>query len=128
MRTVGEGSATAFPVLPDAKASTLFVVGDAAAGAAAVATSATAVAACAACCALPLALSALAVGVGGAALAWLEAASGWMTGISIMVVAAAWLMLSRRGGSRPARSTLLMLTIASLLTAAALLWSLVHGH
>lgn len=100
-------------------------------GAAAVITSSGTVLACAACCTLPLALPAVAVGAAGGVLAWLEAASGWMTGLSVGILAAAWLMVvsqTRRSRKRAASSTLYMLAGSTLLTTLALLSSLVHGH
>ena len=80
---------------------------------------------CAVCCVAPFALPAAALAVAGGALAWLAEAHVWVSAIAMSAVAGAWFWVgiqSRRGGSRPATSTLVVLTVATLALALALSW------
>jgi hypothetical protein len=80
---------------------------------------------CSVCCVAPFALPAAVLAVAGGALAWLAAAHVWVTAIALGAVASAWLWVgvqSRRGGSRPATSTLVVLTVATLALALAFSW------
>ena len=90
----------------------------------AVAASGTAIVACGACCALPTIFPALALGASGAVLAWLADAHGWLSLVAALVVVSGWgwAVLKRRSGGRPRTSTWVMLTIATALTAVALVW------
>ncbi len=84
-----------------------------------------AVVACAACCVVPLALPIVALAGFGGVLAWLSGAHVWITAVAVMIVVAAWAWLGWRTFSRrlrPARSTLIMMMIATGLLALALLW------
>lgn len=94
-------------------------------GVSATATSCAAALSCAACCVLPLALPAALLAGTGATLGWLESASPWLRLLSVVVVAAAWLMIWRksvRTGKKAARSTMILLGVSTVLTAALLLW------
>ena len=99
--------------------------GDKAVGAAALATSTGAVLACSACCVLPIALPAVALALGATTIAWMEAAHGWLTLISVVLLIAAWGLVwwhSSRSRRRAARATIYMLSAATVLTALALAW------
>ncbi len=79
--------------------------------------------ACAAACVAPLALPAFVLAGTGAALAWLAGAHGWITGLALLTVAAAWLWIwreMRRSGMRPSPSTLRFMGVATFLLALAL--------
>ncbi len=94
-------------------------------GATATAASSAAVLSCAACCVLPLALPAALLAGTGATLGWLESASPWLRLLSVVIVAAAWLMIWRqsvRTGKRAARSTIILLGLSTVLTVISLLW------
>jgi hypothetical protein len=85
--------------------------------------------ACAAACVAPLALPAFVLAGTGAALAWLAGAHGWMTGLALLTVAAAWLWIgreTRRSGMRPSPSTLRFMGVATFLLALALVWPFVE--
>lgn len=80
---------------------------------------------CAVCCVAPFAMPAAVLAVAGAALAWLAAAHVWVSAIALSAVASAWLWVgiqSRRGSPRPASSTLVVLTAATLALTLALSW------
>jgi hypothetical protein len=86
---------------------------------------------CAVCCVAPFALPAAVLAVAGGALAWLADASAWITTIALSGVAGAWLWIavqSRRSGSRPATSTLVVLTVATLALALALSWPIFEAN
>jgi hypothetical protein len=86
-------------------------------------------AACAAGCLLPLTLPAVVLASTGTMLAWLAGAHAWMTALAGIAVAAAWVWIWResvRSGVRPARSTLYMMVVATLLLALALTWPLIE--
>lgn len=95
------------------------------AGVAAVVTTSGAVLACAACCVLPIAIPAVAVGGGGAVLALFSAVSPVLTVVGVALVALAWLwvaLATRKTGKRPARLTVTLLSISTLLAALAVMW------
>jgi len=96
-----------------------------AAGLGAMAASSGAVVACAACCVLPLALPAVALASLGGTLAWFAGAHPWLTGVSILVVLAAWGWIAwerRRTGKRQARSTLILMSVSTAFTLLAVIW------
>ena len=81
---------------------------------------------CAVCCVAPFAVPPAVLAVAGGALAWFADAHMWVSTIALSAVAGAWLWIgiqSRRGGSRPAISTLIVLTVATFALALALTWS-----
>ncbi|WP_434405477.1 hypothetical protein [Sphingobium sp. DN12] len=101
------------------------VVAETSVGVAATITSSAAVLSCAACCVLPLALPAAALAGLGTTLSWFEGASPWLRILSVLIVAAAWIMVWRQGrntGRRAARSTLMLLSISTVLTVISLVW------
>ena len=103
--------------------------GEKAAGAAALVSSTGALLACSACCVLPMALPAVALALGATTLSWMEAAHGWLTIVSVVLLLGAWSLVlwhSSRSGRRAARATIIMLVVASVLTALALAWAWVE--
>lgn len=81
--------------------------------------------ACGACCIAPLVMPAIAVGSFGTALAWIGRAHFAMTVIAAVLVSGGWLIvyrdtLARR--VRPARRTLWIMSMASMLLVAAIAW------
>jgi len=87
--------------------------------------------ACAAACVAPLLLPAIVLAGTGTMLAWLAGAHAWMTVLAILAVVTAWLWIWRqttRKGSRPSRSTLRIMGIATFLLALALVWPLLEPH
>ncbi|MDE1915928.1 MAG: hypothetical protein KGJ57_07685 [Sphingomonadales bacterium] len=95
-------------------------------GAVAVATSVTALA-CGVCCVLPFAIPAAMLGSFGAIIAWFAGVYGWLTPVAIAAVAAGWMWLavqSRRSRKRPARTTLVVMVFATVMSALAYLWPL----
>jgi hypothetical protein len=87
--------------------------------------------ACGICCVLPFALPAAALAGSGGLLAWLGGAQGWAPLLAVALVASAWLWVAVRSAQskrRPARSTLLVLGLATLLLVAALAWPLFEGQ
>ncbi|TAJ71827.1 MAG: hypothetical protein EPO51_11945 [Phenylobacterium sp.] len=98
-------------------------------GVTAVLATAGAVGACALCCTLPVAFPAVALGLLGGGVAVLGLANRIMilAGLVAVVSAWAWLwMQSRRTGKRPARLTLRLMAVATLLLVLALAWPLVE--
>jgi hypothetical protein len=92
-------------------------------------TLATGAVACGACCVLPFALPAAAMASTGSILAWLAGAHAWVTGSALLAVLVAWAWLAwdtARSQRRPARSTLYVMTAATILTAVAVLWPLIE--
>jgi hypothetical protein len=64
-------------------------------------------------------------------LAWFGQAQGWASLVAVALVATAWLWVALRSAQtrrRPARSTLLVLGLATLLLVAALAWPLFEGQ
>ena len=91
-----------------------------AAGAAAV--TALVAAACTACCVFPLTLPAVILAGTGGFFAMLDQAHLWVTRLSVLAVICAWLWIGwqvRRTQRRATRSTVAVMVVASLLTAAA---------
>jgi hypothetical protein len=95
-----------------------------AARAAAVAT-ASGVLVCGVCCVLPVAIPAITLAGAGSVLAWLGGAQGWANMIAAFVVAAAWGWVglhSILAKAKPARTTLYMMVIATVILILGLLW------
>jgi hypothetical protein len=93
------------------------------------ATLATGAVACGACCVLPFALPAAALASTGSVLAWLAGAHAWITGLALVAVLGAWAWIAwdaARSQRRPARSTLYVMTAATILTTVAVLWPLIE--
>ena len=81
--------------------------------------------ACGVCCVLPFALPAAIMALSGGVLAWFAGAQAWMTALAAAVVAGAWLWVAAqtlRTRRRPARSTLLTLTVATAILAMGMAW------
>lgn len=96
---------------------------------AAVATSGTAILACGACCILPLALPAVIVAGLGGSLSWFAKALPWLTLISLIAVAVAWVMVwreSRATGKRASKLTLLLMLVATVMLAISLAWPFIE--
>lgn len=95
-----------------------------AARAAAIAT-ASGVLVCGVCCVLPIAIPAITLAGTGSAIAWLGGAQGWATMIAAFVVAAAWVWIGLQSilaKAQPARATLYMMVIATVILMLGLLW------
>jgi hypothetical protein len=102
-------------------------VGGKAAGAAVM--TALAAAACTACCILPFTLPAVILASAGSTIAILDHAHGRVTRLAILAVACAWLWITwqvRKARRRPARSTVVVMIIATLLTAVAASWPVIE--
>lgn len=85
--------------------------------------------ACTACCILPFTLPAVVLAAAGGSIAALDHAHGWMTKLAIGVVVCAWLWIGWQIGRtrRPAaRSTMVVMILATLLTATAASWPLLE--
>jgi hypothetical protein len=94
------------------------------AGAVAV-TASTAAVACGICCVLPFALPAALLGSVGGTLALFADAYRWLTPIAVVSVLAGWAWViyqSVSTGRRPARSTLVLMIVATVAMVVALLW------
>lgn len=77
------------------------------------------------CCVLPIAIPAIALAGTGSAIAWLGGAQGWATMIAAFVVAAAWGWIGLQSilaRAKPARATLYMMVIATVILMLGLLW------
>ena len=88
-----------------------------------------AAAACTGCCILPFTLPAAVLAVAGSSIAVLDHAHLWVSRLAIAIVAGAWLWIGwqiRRRGRRMARSTLVIMILASLLAGAAASWPLLE--
>lgn len=86
---------------------------------------ATGAVACGACCVLPFALPAAALAMSGGVLAWFGGLHAWVTLAAAGAVVAGWLWVGAQVSAsrrRPARSTLIVMTIATLLLALAAAW------
>jgi cytochrome bd-type quinol oxidase subunit 2 len=97
----------------------------AAATAGAAALTALAAAACTACCVLPFTLPAVILAGAGGFIAVLDHAHGWVTRLAVLVVICAWLWIGwqvRKTKRRASRLTVVMMVVATLLTAAASSW------
>lgn len=102
-------------------------VGGKAAGAAVV--TALTAAACTACCILPFTLPAVILASAGGTIAILDHAHAWVTRLAIFAVACAWLWIAwqvRKTQRRAARSTVVVMVIATLLTAVAASWPVIE--
>jgi cytochrome bd-type quinol oxidase subunit 2 len=102
-------------------------VGGKAAGAALM--TALAAAAFTSCCILPFTLPAVILASAGGSIAILDHAHGWVTRLAIAVVVCAWLWIGwqvRKTQRKPARLTLAVMVLATLLTAAAASWPLIQ--
>lgn len=89
------------------------------------ATASTAVVACGICCALPFVVPVAMLASAGGILAWFSETSNWLTAVAVAAVASGWIWMgvqSWRTHRRPARSTLLVLSLATITMAAAWLW------
>lgn len=87
------------------------------------------IAACAMCCVVPLAWPAAALALSAGAAAWFERAQEPLTWLSALLVAAAWWMTWRKKGrvrQRPARSTIAVLILSTLLLGVAMCWNTVE--
>lgn len=92
------------------------------------ATASTAVVACGICCALPFVVPVAMLASAGGVLAWFSETSNWLTVVAVAAVASGWIwtgVQSWRTRRRPARSTLLVLSLATMAMAAAWLWPVV---
>jgi hypothetical protein len=88
-----------------------------------------AAAACTGCCILPLTLPAAILAVAGSSLALLDHAHVWVSRLAIAIVAGVRLWIgwqAWRGGRRVARTTLVIMVLASLLAGAAASWPLIE--
>ena len=95
-----------------------------AARAAAVATT-SGVLVCGVCCVLPIAIPAITLAGTGSVIAWLGGAQSWANMIAAFVVLAAWGwvgMQSILAKAKPARATLYMMVIATVILMLGLLW------
>ena len=89
------------------------------------ATASTAAVVCGVCCVLPLALPAAFLATFGSVFAFFESAYPLVRSLSVLAVSAGWtwvLVQSWRSKRRPARSTLVIMTIATIAMAVALMW------
>jgi hypothetical protein len=95
-----------------------------AARAAAIAT-ASGVLVCGVCCLLPIAIPAITLAGTGSIIAWLGGAQGWAIMMAAFVVAAAWVWVGLQSilaKAKPARTTLYMMLIATVILILGLLW------
>lgn len=93
--------------------------------ASAAAVTALAAAACTACCLLPFTLPAVILASTGGFIAMLDHAHGWITRLAIVVVICVWLWIgwqARKTQRSATRFTVVMMVLATLLTAAAVSW------
>lgn len=94
------------------------------------ATASLAAVACGVCCVLPFALPAALAGTLGGVFAFFESAFPWMRWAAILSVSAGWLWVlwqSMQTGRRPARSTLLVMSFATVALAVAMVWPMFEG-
>jgi hypothetical protein len=85
--------------------------------------------ACGVCCVLPFALPAAVLAVSGGVPAWFGSIKPWFTAVAVIAVASGWLWVAlqtKRTRRRPARSTILTMSIATLLMLAAVAWPLIE--
>lgn len=81
--------------------------------------------ACGVCCALPFAAPAVALATSGGLIAFVARTFAWALYPAFAMVIGGWVWValdSRRRGRRPARSTMLMLSLATVALSAALVW------
>lgn len=94
----------------------------------AVVTAALSVFAWAACCVLPMTLSVAGLSLAGTGL--IAGQRTWMTGLAVLLLAGGWFLVIRKAGrcrvdtrcAPPSRLSMWLLSVASILTIAALLW------
>ena len=94
------------------------------------ATASTAVVACGICCALPFVVPVAMLASAGGILAWFSETSTWLTAVAVAAVASGWIWTGVqrwRTHRRPARSTLLVLSLATITMVAAWLWPVVEA-
>jgi hypothetical protein len=80
---------------------------------------------CSICCVLPIAFPAIGLAATGSTIAWLGRAQRSATMLAALVVIAAWAWIglqSIRAKARPARTTLYLMVIATIILAIGLLW------
>src|SRR5262249_6234342 len=85
--------------------------------------------ACTACCVLPFTLPAALLALAGGSIAVLDHAHGWVTRLAIAAVVCAWSWIGwQRRKTRPpiTRSTVVLMTVATLLTTTAASWPLLE--
>jgi hypothetical protein len=85
--------------------------------------------ACGVCCVLPFALPATVLASTGALLAWFVKLHLWVTVVALLSVVGAWSWIawqSRRTRRKPGASTLLIMSMATVLLTAAVLWPLLE--
>src|SRR5918998_6097498 len=88
-------------------------------------TASTAALACGVCCVLPFAVPAAILGSIGGVLAWFAEAYSWLTPIALLAVGAGWTWVgyqSWRTRRYPAPLTILLMTFATIMMAAAWVW------
>ncbi len=88
-----------------------------------------AAAACTACCILPFTVPAVILASAGSTIAVLDHAHAWVTRLAVFAVACAWLWIAwqvRKTQRRAARSTIVVMVVATLLTAVAASWPVVE--
>lgn len=99
------------------------------AGTVAVTASVTAIA-CGVCCVLPFTLPAAALGMIGGLLAFFESAFRWVRWAAVLAVGAGWvwvLLQFNQTRRRPAKSTLTIMTLATVALMLALMWPMLEG-
>lgn len=87
--------------------------------------------ACGVCCAIPFALPAVVLASTGGVLAWLAQGFWWARYLAFALVAGAWLWVgleARRTHRRPARSTLIAMTVITAALAALTTWPLMTSR
>jgi hypothetical protein len=85
---------------------------------------------CGVCCVLPFALPATLLGALGGTFAFFESAFPWMRWAAVLSVAAGWawvLLQSIQTALRPAKSTLMIMGLATIATVLALMWPMFEG-
>lgn len=89
------------------------------------AVAATGAVACGACCVLPFALPAAVLAMTGGVLAWFGSLHAWITLVAAVAVITGWLWVGaqvRTTRRQPARSTLVVMAVATALLAVAVAW------
>lgn len=89
------------------------------------AVAATGAVACGACCVLPFALPAAVLAMTGGVLAWFGSLHAWIALVAAVAVIAGWLWVGaqmRTAQRPPARSTLVVMAVATALLAVAVAW------
>jgi 4-amino-4-deoxy-L-arabinose transferase-like glycosyltransferase len=85
--------------------------------------------ACGVCCVLPFALPAAMLASTGAVLAWFVKIQLWAKILAVLAVVGAWGWIawqSRRTRRKPARSTLVMMGMATTILTVSMLWPLLE--